>query len=109
MSELESMVSDVFQLTKSISDNPLRSLLDGTTTFSPQIADTNANQRLQKAVQNHRWTAFEFTILEECNETDLNFRELFWMQQYGSFLPLLGFNSMMEYHRLQAWAKKRSS
>ena len=68
----------------------------------------HSNRRLQQAVDKRHWKAFEFTILEECDETELNFRELFWMQQYGSFMPLLGFNTMVEYFRLVSWVQKRS-
>ena len=60
------------------------------------------------AVQKYRWRAFEFLILQECDVAKLNSAELFWMGQFGTFLPLLGFNSAGEYSRLAALVQKPS-
>jgi hypothetical protein len=58
-------------------------------------------QPFQDAARHYAWKAFTFTILEECQRTTLNGRELFWLGQYGSYIPLLGFNSVQEYERLK--------
>lgn len=56
-------------------------------------AARKGNERpLYRAIRKYGEDAFEFSILEECDDHLINERETYWVSHYGSFNPEKGYN-----------------
>ena len=53
---------------------------------------THANKHLQSAFNKVGINSFEFSILEQCNEDIVCEREIFYINQYQSYIPEFGYN-----------------
>jgi len=54
--------------------------------------NSHRNKYLNSSYSKYGLENFTFSVLEECDEKDLNTRELFWMRKFNSLNRLYGYN-----------------
>ena len=50
------------------------------------------NTRLYNALRKYNIDNFTFEVIEECKSTELNEREIYWIEYYQSYVPAIGYN-----------------
>lgn len=48
------------------------------------------NKPFYRAIRKHGLENFSFSVIEECNQEDLNSKEIYWISEYQSYPPKLG-------------------
>ena len=61
--------------------------------YEAESRKINYNSKLNKAIRKYGGNTFSVTILEECNDKDLNNREQYWIDYYDTYIN--GYNSTL--------------
>lgn len=60
--------------------------------INPLNKNKHGNNHLQNSWNKYGKNNFDFSIIEQCNEKELNGREKYWINHYKSFDPQYGYN-----------------